>query len=137
LPFWSSVHNDFTLRTLPEDSNVKLPKGKEPRKGVLIEPFRPKALFAVEIAGGKVRAKIPSNPGDAKLARSGTTEEECATEVLFIAPDGRLEVHSSYRDREDPDRKDRDANFKKWVRETEEKAKAHNPGGTTPGKSDF
>lgn len=135
LPFWSSVYNEFQLREIPGDKPP--PKGKEQRKGALVEPFRPKTLLAVDIQGGKTRVKIPSNPGEAKLSRTGSVEEECATEVLFLAPDGRLEVRSSTRDREDPDRKERESAFKKWVKDTEEKNAKLNPSGGTPPKDGF
>jgi hypothetical protein len=126
LPFWSSVENAFTLR---EIAGEKTPKGKEPRRGVLLEPLRPKALLAVEVSGGKVNPRIPPNPGQA-TNRSVRTEDEAATEVLFMYPDGTLELRTSAKDKADADRKEREEKFKKWVKETEER----NPSAA-PAKS--
>ena len=38
LPFWSSVDNTFIMRNVPDD---KPAKGKEPRKGVVVEAVPP------------------------------------------------------------------------------------------------
>ncbi|HKB02302.1 MAG TPA: hypothetical protein VKD90_08785, partial [Gemmataceae bacterium] len=128
LPFWSSVENRFILREIPGE---KVAKGRDPRRGALIEPVRPKAMLAVEVAGGKVKAKVPPNPGE-RTNRGGLVEDDAATEVLFLLPDGSLEVKSSARDKADPDRKGREEHFKKWVDETE----AQNPNAPPPKKKD-
>jgi hypothetical protein len=128
LPFWSSVENAFVLREIPGE---KVVKGKDPRKGVILEPVRSKALLAVEVEGGKVRSRIPPNLGQA-TNRTPITEDEAAAEVLFMYQDGTLELKSSARDRGDTDRKDREEKFKKWVKETEEK----NPSTAPPKKKD-
>jgi hypothetical protein len=99
-----------------------VPKGKEPRRGVELVPVRPRSLLAVDIQGGKPTlsaSRIPSNVGGPN--RGGTVDDNAATEVLFMLPDGTLEVHSSAMDRADKDRKERDENFKKWVEETEKR----------------
>jgi hypothetical protein len=134
LPFWSPTENAFILRDLPGEI---VPKGKEPRKGVELYPVRPATLLAVEVAGGQPSttvAKVPPNLGE-KTNRGGLVDDNSAAEVLFLLPDGTMEVHSSARDRPDPDRKERDENFKKWTDDTEKK----NP--TTPppkkGGGDF
>jgi hypothetical protein len=128
LPFWSSVENRFVLREIPGE---KVAKGKDPRRGAMIEPVRPKALLAVEVAGGKVKADVKPNPGE-RTNRGGLVVEETATEVLFMLPDGSLEVKSSARDKANADRKEREEHFKKWVEETE----AQNPSGPPPKKKD-
>ena len=51
-------------------------------------------------------------------------DDQSATEVLFLLPDGTLEVHSSARDKADADRKEREDDFKKWVEETEKQGPA-------------
>lgn len=131
VPFWSSVDNAFVLREIPGDP--KPPKGKEQRKGAVIEPIRAKALLTVEVAGGKVSARIPPNPGQA-TNRTPRTDDDAATEVLFMYPDGTLEYRNSARDKGDPDRKDRETKFRQWVKDTEEKVPVGTPA---KGKNDF
>jgi hypothetical protein len=126
LPFWSSIENSFVLREIPGE---KVVRGKDPRKGVMLEPVRPKAILAVEIEGGKVSPRIPPNPGQA-TNRLPRTEDEAATEMLFMYQDGTLEVKSSARDRADTDRKEREEKFRKWVKETEDRG----GGSTAPPK---
>jgi hypothetical protein len=129
LPFWSSVENRFVLREIPGE---KTPKGKDPRRGAIIEPVRPKALLAVEVEGGKASARVPQNPGDLRTPRLPRVEDEVASEVLFQYPDGSLEVRSSAYDKADPDRKEREENFQKWVKDTEDQ----NPSGQPQKKKD-
>jgi len=128
LPFWSSVENRFVLREIPGEKTVK---GKDPRRGAIIEPVRPKSMLTVEVEGGRLRAKVDRNPGE-RTNRGGLTEDEAATEVLFQYPDGSLELKSSARDKSDADRKEREEHFKKWVNEVEQQ----NPSGPPPKKKD-
>jgi hypothetical protein len=128
LPFWSSIENAFVLREIPGEIT---PKGKDPRKGVILEPVRPRYLLTVEVSGGKTRARIPPNPGE-KTNRMVVTEDDSAAEVLFMYPDGTLDLRSGARDRADVDRKDRDEKFRKWVTETEQR----NPTTVAPKKKD-
>ena len=53
--------------------------------------------------------------------------DDAASEVLLLGPEG-LEVRSSARDKADPDRKEREDAFKKWVEDTEKR----NPSAPTP-----
>ncbi|MBO0700363.1 MAG: hypothetical protein J2P46_18340, partial [Zavarzinella sp.] len=128
LPFWSSVDNAFVLREIPGE---KTAKGKDPRRGAILEPVRPKTLLAVEVEGGKVKVKVPPNPGE-KTNRGGQTEDDAASEVLFQYPDGSLELKSSAYDKADKDRKEREEQFNKWVDETQQR----NPSGPPPKKKD-
>jgi hypothetical protein len=129
VPFWSSTEESFILRDIPGES---VPKGKDPRKGALIEPVRPRTILAVDVTGGsKQRVRVPPNLGE-KTNRGPMVDDESAAEVLFLTPDG-LEVRSAARDKADPDRKERDENFKKWVEETE---KQHPSGSPPPKKKD-
>ena len=127
VPFWSSVDNTFVLREITGDP--KTAKGKEARRGALIEPVRPRSLLAVDISGGKVRPRVAVNPGE-RTNRGTTVEDEAASEVLFLYPDGTLDLRSSAFDKADADRKDRDEKFKNWVKDTEDK----NPSKTPPKK---
>jgi hypothetical protein len=126
VPFWSSVDNAFVLR---EITGEKTPKGMEPRRGALIEPVRPKSILVVDIAGGKSRTEVKVNPGE-RTNRGPRTEDESAPEVLFMYPDGTLDLRSSAYDKADPDRKEREEKFKKWVKESEER----NPSTAPPPK---
>jgi hypothetical protein len=131
LPFWSSVENAFVLRDVAGDKAIK---GKEPRKGVLLEPVRPKAMLAVDVAGGKVSQRIGPNPGEGRVNRGVRTDDEVAPEVLLLYQDGTLDLRSSARDKADPQRKEREETFRKWVKDTEEKNPLSPP---KKGKDDF
>jgi hypothetical protein len=134
VPLWSSENNEFQLRAIVGE---KTAKGKEPRKGVIVEPARPKDILVVDVAGGKTSVRLPqSNPGDPKGVRGPSTSDESAYEVLFLRADGTLEVRTSAVDKTDPSRKEREETFKKWRDEAEKKT---GPGTGTPGgkKDDF
>jgi hypothetical protein len=135
LPLWSKTENGFVLQELRGE---KTPKGKDPRRGVEFFPVRPQTLLAVDVTGGKpptAAAKVPPNVGQ-PTNRAGLVDDQSAAEVLFLLPDGSMEVHSSARDIADADRKEREEHFKKWVEETEKQ----NPSSAPPpkkGKDDF
>ena len=97
--------------------------------------LRESLTLAVDVSGGKIRARIPPNPGE-RTNRMVVTEDESAAEVLFLYPDGTLDLRSSARDKADVDRKDREEKFNKWVEDTKKQLPVG--GGTTPkGKDDF
>ncbi|WP_052639856.1 hypothetical protein [Zavarzinella formosa] len=132
LPLWSSITNDFELRTLPGEKTtvIKGPPRKviEARKGVLFRPIPDRKVIAVDIVGGQqLKEKIPNNPTE-KTTRSNPVTDESGIEVLLMYPDGSLELKSSAIDKADPARRTRDANFKKWYEDTRNKENA-NPGG--------
>jgi hypothetical protein len=132
VPLWSSESNQFELRPILGE---KTAKGKDPRKGVIVEPVRPKSLLVVDVTGGKTRTRIPTaNPGDPRNVRGVETADESAHEVLFWKADGTLEVRSSAADKADPARKEREEAFKKWRDEAEGKAGPAVPG---KGKEEF
>jgi hypothetical protein len=133
VPFWSSVENAFVLREVQGDKAP--PKGKEPRRGAMIEPIPPRLLLVVDVGGGKVRPKVQPNPGQ-PTNRGGVVDDEAAAEVLFLDRDGTLEVKSSAHDKPDADRKEREENFKKWVDDTNNKVPVGGPPGKK-GKDDF
>jgi len=127
VPLWSSEANEFQLRQIVGE---KPPKGKEPRKGVIVEPVRAKDLLVVDVTGGKSRARVPTaNPGDPRNVRRLETDDESAHEVLFWRADGTLELRSSANDLPNPERKEREDAFKKWRDQAEGKA-----GPVVPGK---
>src|SRR5262249_22472316 len=109
VPFWSSVENAFVLREVTGDP--KPAKGKDPRRGAMVEPIRPRTLLTVEVSGGKVKARMQPNPGE-RTNRGGLVEDDSASEVLFLYPDGSLELRSSASDKADADRKERDEHFR-------------------------
>lgn len=136
LPFWSATENAYVLREIPGEVT---PKGKDPRRGVEMFPIRPQTLLAVDVQGGKPvgsAAKVPPNLGE-KTNRGGMIDDNSAAEVLFLLPDGTLEVRSSARDRADAQRKERDEAFKKWVDDTEKKAPIGPAGKKGGGGIDF
>lgn len=129
MPLWSSVDNAFVMRDVIGD---KVQKGKEARKGVVVEPVRARQILTVDVQGGKATVRMPVNVGD--KGNRLTINDDSATEVLLMYPDGSMEYRSSARDRADPDRKGRDEGFRKWVREAEGKV----PAAVTPkSKDDF
>jgi hypothetical protein len=126
VPLWSSENNQFELRQIVGE---KAQKGKDPRKGVIVEPARPKDLLVVDVSGGKTRTRVPTaNPGDPRNVRGQETADEAAHEVLFWKADGTLEVRSSAVDKADAARKEREEAFKKWRDQAEGK------GPAVPGK---
>ena len=138
VPLWSPTENMFVLREL---TGEKVAKGKEPRRGVILEPVRRRTLLAVDVQGGKpptAAARVPRNLGQ-PTNRGGMVEDNAATEVLFLLPDGTLEVRTSAKDKADPDRKARDEAFDKWVEEAKNRTPAGGgqPKGPGGGGIDF
>ena len=130
LPLWSSTQNAFQLRDVFDE---RPPTGKDARRGVVFEPIRQRTVLAVEVTGGKTRARIPSNPGDKSSVRN-TVDDESAAEVLFMYPDGSMEVKTSARDKADTDRRAREDVWKKWIADTESGAAPKAGTGTGTGK---
>lgn len=118
VPLWASELNEFVLRPVPGEKPPPTPKGKEPkepRKGVLIEPVRSRSLLVVDVQGGKQSARIPqNNPGETKTSRTTSTQDESAHEVLFLLPDGSLDLRTSAYDKADTTRVNREKDFKNW-----------------------
>jgi len=129
VPTWSPTENKFVLQALP---GQVVPKGKEPRRGILFEPIHHGYLLAVDVAGGATRVRTPVNLGE-KANRQPSLADESATQILFLLPDGTLEVRSTAKDKVDPERKEREDAFKKWVDDTE---KGNPPDGPAPKKKD-
>src|SRR5262249_61247625 len=112
-----------------EQGRVKRWRGVGLRRGDCDEPVRTRPLLEVDIAGGKTRVRVSVNPGE-RTNRGTTVEDEAASEILFLYPDGSLDLRSSAFDKADPDRKEREEKFKNWVKETDDK----NPSKPPPKK---
>src|SRR5262249_19357750 len=100
--------------------------------GAMMEPVPPRVVLAIDVRGGKVRAKVAPNPGQ-PTNRGGGVDDDAATEGLFLNRDGTLEGKSSARDNADADRKGREETFKKWTDDTSSRS----PSGPTPKKEEF
>ena len=123
LPIWSSQFNRFILREAPPE------KGKTtPRRGVFIDPTKPGPTLVVADVEGGLRENRP-------LSRSSSYTEETAAEVLLLGENGSLQVRSSYADRSDAGRNERETAWKNWIEKTEKDTESLVPN-TTPKKKD-
>ena len=82
-----------------------------------ITDFSTRGLLA-DFEGGKVRTVVGN--------RSVT--EDVGTEMLIVGPDGKLTVKYSLMDDANEDRKERVANWEKWVKEVEARKGANEKG---------
>jgi serine/threonine protein kinase len=124
LPLWASEYNSYILREVPPELGRK-----ESRRGVVIDPTRPGPRFAVvEVEGGMCDYQ--------QATKSVNMREETATEVMLMDDDGRLQVRSSYSDRLDRSRAQREEAWKAWVERTEQDTKSLVPVAR-PANKDF
>ncbi len=124
LPLWASEFNRYILRDAPPEKGKK-----EPRHGVTMDPTRPGPVYVV--------AEIDGGPRDMKTA-GRTISEETAAEVLLIDENGGLQVRSSYADRSDSGRAEREKTWREWIKRTEEDTKSLIPDGEKgPKKGGF
>ena len=125
LPIWSSEYNRYILRlTDPEKGS----KSKEPRRGAIMDPTKPGPQYAVvDIEGGKLEAKTNSR----------TISDEAASEILLLDEDGKLQVRSSFADRNDPERTKREEVWKQWIEKTEKDTTAVDNKPTGVGQKQF
>ena len=100
LPMWSAEKGTYILQELPK---YKVWKAREQPKGLLVDFSTP--FLLVDYDGGKVRPQI----GDRAI------DDEAATELLILRPDGSVVVHNSAADMEDTDRKDRQQKWDGWI----------------------
>ena len=102
LPLWSSEFNRYILRELPETKKTKEP----PKRGVMMDPATAiPSMLVVEVEGGKQSPRINGKIRD----------DDSAFEILLMREDGRLEVHKSEVERQDPTRMTHEKSWKEWV----------------------
>lgn len=130
LPLWSSESQppQYVLREVPE--KVVPPKGKEaPQpKGWLVD-FSSKSIL-VDFEGGRVKSRF--NVGfDEKgnlVNKTRAVDEDAATELLIVRPDGKLLVRSSRVDEGDENRTTIASKWSEWLKMVETRRTA-GPGG--------
>jgi hypothetical protein len=106
LPLWSAEVNQYVLREMPANSVVR-GGGKQQPKGWLVD-FASKSI-RIDFEGGKSRMKANNTPYD----------EEVATEMLIVRPDGKYQVRNSAVDMADPNRTKLMDEWKSWVEKVE------------------
>lgn len=124
LPLWSSESKQYVLRELTD----KLGKGKYQPKGWIID-FTSRAVL-VDFEGGKVktRSSFGFDPKTGALVQETRTfDEDVASELLIVQPDGSLNVLSSLKADRDPDRKLIVDQWNRWVKDVENRKAS--PGG--------
>src|SRR5579883_537277 len=130
LPLWSSESQQYILREVTD----KVVKGKFQPKGWLVDFSTPSVL--VDFEGGKVKTKsnIRFDTDGNIVTYNRTVEEDAATEMLIVRPDGKLVVRSSAIDDADPTRKSITTEWTRWVKEVESRktASGNNMGEPNP-----
>ena len=124
LPLWSSEYNRYILRKVAPEKGRK-----EKRLGVVMDPTRPGPRFAVvDVEGGTRRYERP---------KGGRIEEETANEVLLMDENGGLVVRSSYADRFDNERGQREKAWLDWIDAASKDTGAFVPNTPQQKKDDF
>ena len=137
LPLWSSETQQYLLREVAD--KIVPPKGgkEQPQpKGWLVD-FSTKSVL-VDFEGGKVKTKV-NVTFDAKgnvvpQTSSRMVEEEAATEMLIVRPDGKLVVRSSRSDDADENRKDVELRWLEWLKQVEARKAALTTGMGDPSE---
>ncbi len=137
LPLWSSETQQYLLREVT-DKVLTGPKGKELQqpKGWLVD-FSTKSVL-VDFEGGKVKSKFAVGFDDKGnlVTKTRQFEEEAATELLIVRPDGKLVVRSSQTDEGDPNRKEVSSKWSEWLKLVETRKAPGSTGTGTPGEFD-
>lgn len=133
LPLWSSETQQYVLREVADKIVVGGAKDKKDQpqpKGWMVN-FSTKSIL-VDFEGGKVKTKtaIGFDETGKVIAKSRTIDEEAATELLIVHPDGKLEVRSSKQDEADETRKDVASRWAEWLKLVE--GRGAGAGGVTP-----
>jgi hypothetical protein len=117
LPIWSSENKSYVLREITTSAGKTGPKELNQPKGWVVDfaPGTPEIL--VDFDGGRV------------VTRQGVKSitEDVATELLILAPNGKLTVKKSLVDENNPDRKHITSVWNKWIADAERRKAA----GTT------
>lgn len=124
LPLWSSEGAQYQLREVAD----KVLKAKEQPKGWLVD-FSSNKSILVDFEGGRVRGKSAyrfDSQGQLVQQSRDKIEDDAATEVLILRPDGKLVVRNSAIDEADENRKTIATEWARWVSEVEKRKTAAN-----------
>jgi hypothetical protein len=109
LPIWSSKVNKYVLRI----SDVVKGKLTTTARGITIDPTKPGPQYVVvDVEGGPLRSR--------PLTRTTLVDDDIATEVLLLDEGGALQLRSSFADRPDAGRAEREKNWNAWIGKTEQ-----------------
>jgi len=125
LPLWSSENEKYVLRELPATA-IKKKADKSQPKGWLVD-FSSRSIL-VDYEGGRVRTKV--GPGKSPI------EEDVATEMLILTPDGAIQYRNSQADERSENRLTFAGKWKKWLQDVEANGGTTGTGGGT-GTSPF
>ncbi|MDY3556908.1 hypothetical protein R5W24_006082 [Gemmata sp. JC717] len=130
LPLWSSESQppQYVLREVPE--KIVPAKGKEaPQpKGWLVD-FSTKSIL-VDFEGGRVKNRFNARFDDKGnlMNQTRVVDEDAATEMLIVHPNGTLQVRNSRADEGDENRANITSKWTDWLK-TVESRKTAGPGG--------
>lgn len=133
LPVWSSETQEYLLRETP-DKVVTNTRGSsktvQQPKGWLVD-FSTRSILA-DFEGGKVKSKFSVGFDDKGnlVTKTRQFEEDAATELLILRPDGKLIVRSSLEDEGDPNRKEVASRWSEWLKLVENRKAPDAAGGT-------
>ena len=122
LPLWSSSAAGYVLREL---SNAVAIEGVPPQnqpKGWPVN-FQTKSVL-IDFEGGNIKTDVGNR----------TIEDQTATELLILLPDGKLTLRNSAIDMADEGRKERDQEWNDWIKRVSERRDAStNPMNDSSG----
>jgi hypothetical protein len=124
LPLWSSENEKYVLRELPA-SAIKKKADKSQPKGWLVD-FSSQSIL-VDYEGGRIRTKLSG--GRSPL------EEDVATEMLILLPNGTLQYRNSQVDERNENRLTFAGKWTSWLKAVEATGGTTGAGGT--GTSPF
>lgn len=133
LPLWSSAASQYQLR---EVTDKVLPKAKEQPKGWLVD-FTPNKSILVDFEGGRVKGKSAYRfdaGGQLIPQPRDKIEDDAATELLILRPDGKVVVRNSAIDEADENRKTIATEWARWVGEVEKRKPVGAPVGGPGGE---
>lgn len=127
LPIWSMAHSAYIFReqissTGKAPTRTQIAKKENVRVNFLPTPD----TLLVDFEGGN---------GLYRSSNGQSMQDECTAEVLLLADDGTtfaLTCRNTAADKELPDRKQREENWEKWLREVEDASKKADSGPNTP-----
>jgi hypothetical protein len=119
VPVWKSDQEQFVLMTDPKNRDLRAP-------GVAVN-------FTLPDESELILADFTA--ADAKYDRAGgkaAVSDKAATEVMVLAPDGRLLVHDSAADAKDEKREERLKAYRERIKDVRSGKANEKPGGDNP-----